>query len=96
MIRAYGSLVCIWTMQFEAKHSFCKRVVRHTHSFRNILQSRSVKHQLMVAYNEHDSSVVRLLLQAAILSTVHCKLSFLVRKQCVLHGHQVHKWNDLG
>lgn len=35
--RAYGPLVSLWTMWFEAKHSFFKRVVRHTRSFRNIL-----------------------------------------------------------
>lgn len=33
LIRAYGPLVFLWTMQFEAKHSFFKRAVRHTHSF---------------------------------------------------------------
>lgn len=56
-------------MRFEAKHCFFKRVVRHTHCFRNILLSLSMKHQFMVAYNQHDSSVVTPL-QATTLSTV--------------------------
>ena len=70
LIRAYGPLVSLWTMRFEAKHSFCVLcVVRHTHCFLNILLSLSMKHQFMVAYNQHDSSVVTPL-QATTLSTV--------------------------
>ena len=65
----FGLLVSLWTMRFEAKHSFFKRVVRHTHSFRNILLSLSVKHQLMVAYHLHDSNVEPSL-QVTKLSTV--------------------------
>jgi len=34
LIGDYGPLVSLWTMRFEAKHSFFKRVVRHTRSFR--------------------------------------------------------------
>ena len=70
LIRAYGPLVLLWTMRFEAKHSLFKRIVRHTHSFRNILLSLATKHQLMIAYNQHDPSVVRPVLQATQLSTV--------------------------
>lgn len=57
-------------MRFEAKHSFFKRVVRHTHSFRNILLSLAVKHQLMVAYHLHASKIVQPSLQVTKLSTV--------------------------
>ena len=70
LIRAYGPLVSLWTMRFEAKHSFFKRVVRHTRSFRNIVLSLTMKHQLLLAYDQHDSRVVRPLLQATTLSTV--------------------------
>lgn len=70
LIRAYGPLVSLWTMRFEAKHSFFKRVVRHTRSFRNILLSLAMKHQLLLAYNQHDSRAVRPLLQATTLSTM--------------------------
>ena len=59
-----------WTMRFEAKHSFFKRVVRHTHSFRNILLSLAVKHQLMVAHHLHGGAVVLPSLQAKKLSMV--------------------------
>lgn len=70
LIRAYGPLVLLWTMRFEAKHSFFKCVVRHTQTFRNILLSLSVKHQLMIAYNHHDSSVVKPILHSTNLATV--------------------------
>lgn len=70
LIRAYGPLMSLWTMRFEAKHSFFNCVVRHTHSFRNILLSLAMKHQLLLAYNQHDSRAVRPLLQATTLPTV--------------------------
>lgn len=47
LIKAFGPLVSLWTMRFEAKHSFFKRVVRHTHSFRNIMLSLAVKHSVV-------------------------------------------------
>ena len=36
MIKLFGPLVLFWTMHFEAKHSFFKKVGRHTNCFRNI------------------------------------------------------------
>lgn len=36
MIRPFRSLVLMWTMSFEAKHSYFKQVVRHTNYFKNI------------------------------------------------------------
>ncbi|XP_041949692.1 uncharacterized protein LOC121709989 isoform X4 [Alosa sapidissima] len=71
LIKAFGPLVSLWTMRFEAKHSFFKRVVRHTHSFRNILLSLAVKHQLMLAYHLHSSKIVQSSLQVTKLSTVN-------------------------
>lgn len=57
-------------MHFEAKHSFFKRVVRHTQNFQNILLSLSIKHQLMIAYSQHDPTVVKPILQSTNLSNV--------------------------
>lgn len=51
MIRCFGLLVGTSTMRFEAKHSFLKRVVRHTRCFKNLLLSLAVKHQFMIAYH---------------------------------------------
>lgn len=50
--------------------AFFKRVVRHAHSFRNIILSLSVKHQMMIAYHLHDSKVVQPSLQVTKLAEV--------------------------
>ncbi|KAK6479283.1 hypothetical protein HHUSO_G19991 [Huso huso] len=70
LIKAFGPLVALWTMRFEAKHSFFKRVVRQTNNFRNILQSLAVKHQLMLAYHLYSTDVVKPALSVTKLSTV--------------------------
>lgn len=56
LIESFGPLVGYWTMRFEAKHSFFKRVVRHTNNFRNILLSLATKHQLMSAYHMQETA----------------------------------------
>lgn len=50
----YGPLVHFWTMRFEAKHRFFKRIVRQTGCFRNILMTMARKHQSMIAYHAHN------------------------------------------
>ena len=59
LIREFGPVAALWTMRFEAKHSFFKRVVRHTGCFKNILLSLANKHQLMIANHLHDSNAVK-------------------------------------
>ena len=39
LLREFGPLSALWTMRFEAKHSFFKKIVRQTGCFRNILLS---------------------------------------------------------
>lgn len=56
MIRCFGSLVFLWTLRFEAKHSYFKQVVRHTNCFKNITLTLASKHQLMAGYNIHIPS----------------------------------------
>lgn len=51
LIEAFGPLVGVWTMRFEAKHRFFKRVVRFTGNFKNVLLSLSTKHQMMMAFH---------------------------------------------
>lgn len=51
MVKSFGPLVGLWTMRFEAKHSFFKQIVRHTNCFKNIPLSLAVKHQLMISYH---------------------------------------------
>ncbi|XP_034546085.1 uncharacterized protein LOC117817472 isoform X1 [Notolabrus celidotus] len=50
LIRCFGPLVDFWTIRFEAKHSFFKKVVRDVNNFKNILLTLSLRHQLMLAY----------------------------------------------
>lgn len=51
MIRYFRPLIALWTMRFEAKHSFFKKVVRQTNCFKNIPHSLAIKHQFMLAYH---------------------------------------------
>lgn len=54
MIRCFGSLVGLWTMRFEGKHSFFKEVAHHTKCFKNVALTLSRKHQLLIAYHLHS------------------------------------------
>lgn len=57
LIRGFGPLVSLWTMRFEAKHSFFKQVVRYTKNFRNVLKSLASKHQMMMAYHSQANAL---------------------------------------
>lgn len=70
MIRCFGPLVGLWTMRFEAKHSFFKQVARHTNCFKNVTYSLSAKHQLMVGYYMYSSSLKKSSLEVTSVSTV--------------------------
>ncbi|XP_036419954.1 uncharacterized protein LOC118803580 [Colossoma macropomum] len=50
VIRRFGPLIDFWTIRFEAKHSFFKRVVHDVKNFKNILLTLATKHQLSLAY----------------------------------------------
>lgn len=70
MIRFFGPLVGMWTMRFEAKHSFFKQVVRHTRCFKNILLSLAMKHQFMMAYHLESNTAKKTSLTVSAVSTV--------------------------
>lgn len=70
LIRMFGPLVCLWTMRFEAKHSFFKQVVRHTNCFKNVPLSLATKHQLMISYHLRSSSFEETSLEVTNVSTV--------------------------
>lgn len=55
LIECFGPVVGLWTIRFESKHSFFKRVVRHTPNFKNVLLSLATRHQLMIGYHLHAS-----------------------------------------
>lgn len=70
LIRMFGPLVALWTMRFEAKHSFFKQVVRHTNCFKNIPLSLATKHQLMISYHLRSSSFEKTAFEITNVSTV--------------------------
>lgn len=44
-------------MRFKGKHSFLKNVAHHTKCFKNVALTLSKKHQLMIAYHLHASTL---------------------------------------
>ena len=70
LLYCFGPLVSLWTMRFEAKHSFFKQVARYTNCFKNILLSLAVKHQYMIAYHLSTSGTIRNALIVSDVSTV--------------------------
>lgn len=70
MIRCFGPLVFLWTLRFEAKHSYFKQVVRHNNCFKNIPLTLASKHQLMVGYNLHIPIPEKTTLQVTHVSAI--------------------------
>lgn len=70
LIMCFGPLVGVWTIRFEAKHSFFKQVARHTNNFRNIALTLATKHQQLISYHLHSSSPVASNLEVTNVSTV--------------------------
>jgi hypothetical protein len=46
----FGPLLRVWTMRFEAKHSYFKRCVRSCQNFSNVTGMLAERHQLLQAY----------------------------------------------
>ena len=70
LICKFGPLVALWTMRFEAKHSFFKRVVRRTTCFKNVLLSLAQRHQFLMAHHLHMCSFPKSPLEVANVSTL--------------------------
>lgn len=70
LIRLFGPLVHLWTMRFEGKHSFFKRVVHDTQNFKNVLKTLADRHQHMVAFHLSASGFFRPHQQASNVSSV--------------------------
>lgn len=87
LIRCYGPLVGLWALRFEAKHSFFKQVARHTNNFINIALSLAAKHQQMISYHIHSSSLSTSNLQVTNVSTVQVDV---LNKEVVLALRQKH------
>ena len=50
LIQKCGPPTECWTVRFEAKHSFFKKVVQDANNFKNILLPLASRHQLMLAH----------------------------------------------
>lgn len=70
LIRAFGPLVLLWTMRFEAKHHFFKKLVRQTCCFRNIVKSMAKKHQHMIAYHLHSAKIKKTVVSVSRMTKV--------------------------
>jgi hypothetical protein len=46
----FGPLIRVWTLRFEAKHSYFKECARKLHNFKNLPLTLSERHQLLQAY----------------------------------------------
>lgn len=51
LIRTFGPLSDVWTMRFEGKHKFFKKVVHHSHNFKNIPLTLANRHQKMMVFH---------------------------------------------
>ncbi|XP_059180201.1 uncharacterized protein LOC131959109 [Centropristis striata] len=70
LVKCFGPLVHVWTMRFEAKHRFFKRVVHDAQNFKNILKTLATRHQHMMAYHLHAPSFFRPKTQTARVESV--------------------------
>ena len=70
LIRSWGPLVALWTMRYEAKHSFFKQVARYTNCFKNILLSLAVKHQFMLSHHFNSSWTTKTAIEVSNVSNV--------------------------
>lgn len=70
MIRLFGPVVGQWTMRFEAKHSFFKKVIRYTKCFKNVPLSLASKHQMMIAYYLSSPCLSKSDLEVSAVSTL--------------------------
>ena len=50
LIVKFGPLIRLWTLRFEAKHTYFKQCARKLHNFKNLCSTLAVKHQLLQAY----------------------------------------------
>lgn len=70
LIRCFGPLVHLWTMRFEGKHRFFKRVVHDTQNFKNVLKTLASRHQHMMAYHLSAPAFFKPHLQASTVTSV--------------------------
>ncbi len=58
LIYRHGPLVCHWTMRFEAKHCYFKRIANRLGNFKNISYTLAARHQQLQCYLSIDKSTI--------------------------------------
>ncbi|XP_065099819.1 uncharacterized protein [Paramisgurnus dabryanus] len=70
LTKCFGPLVHLWTMRFEGKHRFFKRVIHDTQNFKNVLKTLANRHQLMMAFHLNAPSFFKPQVQATSVTSV--------------------------
>lgn len=55
LIRQFGPLRHYWTLRFESKHQYFKKIVKHSTNYKNVLFSLCHKHQLLQALQSSEN-----------------------------------------
>ena len=57
-LNRYGPLVRHWTMRYEAKHSYFKRLAQSMGNFINVPYSLAMRHQFLQCYDSTDDAEI--------------------------------------
>lgn len=83
LIKCFGPLVHLWTMRFEGKHRFFKRVVHDAQNFKNILKTMAVRHQYMIAYHLSSGSFFKPKIQTSAVNSVSVSSLPDIAQMCI-------------
>ena len=53
----FGPLVKHWTMRYEAKHSYSKKLIQNIGNYKNVSYTLAKRHQLLHCYYHHAGDV---------------------------------------
>ena len=56
IILRFGPLVWYWTMRYEARHHFFKRLAQNVGNFINLSYTLAVRHQMLQCYYHQSAS----------------------------------------
>lgn len=84
LIKNLGPPTEYWTIRFEAKHFFFKKVVRDANNFKNILLTLASRHQLMLAHYLSMPSIFKLEIEAAKVCDMCVQVLDVVLRQAIL------------
>ncbi|KAL2101492.1 hypothetical protein ACEWY4_003253 [Coilia grayii] len=91
LIKKYGPLTEFWTIRFEAKHSFFKKVVRNTGNFKNVLQTLATRHQLMLSYYLEMPTIFKPNIETGRVSVVPVAILDATIREAIWNKFQVTK-----